>query len=401
MASPTGSSQPSTAEQYTIVDIGGQRNKKHIPTSAAFDKGPLIDTTASLVLNSKKTKRLEKQQLRKKQHRQGSKQTATNLLDLPAELLYEILVWFRPSDVLVLLRTSRSVRGFIRQYEDSIVRGIIRRRYQVLSRCFPLPVSVSRLGDDVQSILLNKKRQDALHFHKVPYQHIRPQDVLKVCSCTWCIVCWNNLCMVLDFSHFQKYLSKQQPIPMIPRGEFPLWNIRLTEHNASIVGKAIHRPMLYAAILQKHLQSIVDTLTRKHVIRREIKSASGKWITTKDTFLRPVYKTRPYQVTDAEVELGSDFFLERAGKPSYEFPFHRDNYYNIEAYVPNRKWSKEEERWLYYDGTQHERDVALAVKMFGDRSANNESGVRMAKAAVIAREENGLPSNSNTNNVEK
>ena len=69
--------------------------------------------------------------------------------------------------------------------------------------------------------------------------------------------------------------------------------------------------------------------------------------------------------------------------------------------MPNRKWSKEEERWLYYDGTQHERDVALAVKMFGDRSANNESGVRMAKAAVIAREENGLPSNSNTKNVEK
>ena len=36
----------------------------------------------------------------------------------------------------------------------------------------------------------------------------------------------------------------------------------------------------------------------------------------------------------------------------------------MEAYVPNRKWSREQERWAYYDGTQHEKDVAVAVKWF-------------------------------------
>ena len=163
----------------------------------------------------------------------------------------------------------------------------------------------------------------------------------------------------------------------------------------------MYRPLVYAAILERHLASIVGTLTRKHVGYRQVRSGSGKWVSTKEKFLWSVYKMRPYRVTDAEADAGEDFWLERGGKPCYEFPYHRDGYYSLEAYVPNRKWDKEEERWLYYDGLQHERDVAVAVRVFGGLSGDDEAGAGMAGVDGIVRKESGISSGSNSNGVDR
>lgn len=53
----------------------------------------------------------------------------------------------------------------------------------------------------------------------------------------------------------------------------------------------------------------------------------------------------------------TDEFLKRSGPPSLDFPFHRDNYYMLEAYLPNRGWNSEAGEWRYMPTTQHDRDV--------------------------------------------
>lgn len=58
----------------------------------------------------------------------------------------------------------------------------------------------------------------------------------------------------------------------------------------------------------------------------------------------------------------TDDFLERSGPPSLDFPFHRDNYYMLEAYLPNRGWSTEQQRWMYVPESQHDMDVLFVVR---------------------------------------
>jgi hypothetical protein len=80
-----------------------------------------------------------------------------------------------------------------------------------------------------------------------------------------------------------------------------------------------------------------------------------------------------------DVRAETDGFLERSGPPSLDFPFHRDGYYMLEgkfliscwigggrrltcvslAYLPNRGWNKDENRWMYLPASQHERDVEM------------------------------------------
>jgi len=72
-------------------------------------------------------------------------------------------------------------------------------------------------------------------------------------------------------------------------------------------------------------------------------------------------------------------YLARKGPPSYEFPYHRDNYYNLEAYVPNRKWSHEEGCWKYYAATQHERDLEWVRDRFGVEEDGERVARRMAE----------------------
>jgi hypothetical protein len=74
--------------------------------------------------------------------------------------------------------------------------------------------------------------------------------------------------------------------------------------------------------------------------------------------------------------------LERKGPETFEFPWSRDMYYEIDAYVPARKWIKPaakresgeeddggdvEGRWWYPDPEKmHANDVAWVVGRFGD-----------------------------------
>jgi hypothetical protein len=58
----------------------------------------------------------------------------------------------------------------------------------------------------------------------------------------------------------------------------------------------------------------------------------------------------------------TDLFLDRSGPPTVDFPFHRDNYYMLEAYLPNRAWNGEDQRWMYMPADQHDRDIAYLLK---------------------------------------
>jgi hypothetical protein len=67
-------------------------------------------------------------------------------------------------------------------------------------------------------------------------------------------------------------------------------------------------------------------------------------------------------MTQDDVNSGTDAFLARSGPPSWDLPYHRDNYYLLETYMPNRGWSKDSSRWLYLPAEQHDRDIEYVVK---------------------------------------
>ena len=132
---------------------------------------------------------------------------------------------------------------------------------------------------------------------------------------------------------------------MIARGTSPDWNEKLLSRNVGIVRMAMQHKLMYAAILEKHLSTITTTILR-----------SSRWKRKGD---KKPKGPRLYNMLDSDIRAGSDVFLENAGQPSHEFLFHRDNYYGVEAYLPNRKWSSEGQKWYYYalPPVQHERDL--------------------------------------------
>ena len=353
-ATPASPGSVSSASTYAIstTPSGGRRATRKA-LLADEDDQPLIDTTAALPLKSKKTERMQKR-LGKKTSKKQAAAESQSFLNLPAELVHEVLSYLRPTDLFHLERVSPSTQAFIQQHETTIAKDIARSRYWVLSRCLPLPVPFSEVPRDAHSALLNTKRQEMLNIHKRPYQHIDSIDPLKTCTCMSCVFAWNNLTLLLDFGHWQKNLDARDPIPMIPRGQAPLWNTHLLTHHARLVEKAIHSPLTYIAILDLHLNTTVRTILRRSKYLKH----------------RPILpEHRPYQLsyheaTETDTHIVTDEFLERKGLPSYEFPFHRDNYYNLEAYVPNRKWAKEQERWVYY-GRQHASDLEWVKARFG------------------------------------
>ena len=362
VTAPLSSSEPTTTPQaltkdneeiYHIstshsVHSVGRRPKKKTQTTLNDDDEPLVDTTAALPLHSKKTERMQKRLQKKSKKKPAPK--PRSFLDLPSELLLDILTYLRLSDLFRLQRLNRTTKSFIQENEATISREIIRIRYSILAKCFTLPVAFSTLDSKYHSALLSSKRQDLLAIHKKPYQHVKPLDPLDICTCMTCVFAWNNLCTIVDLAHWQQALDSREPIPMIPRGQNPEWNQELITHNATLVRAAMKSPLVYTALLALHL----DTTTRT-ILRR------SKYIKA-----RPVLpEHRPYELSLAEAAQESDIYLARKGPPSYEFPYHRDNYYNLEAYVPNRKWSREDECWKYYAGTQHERDLEWVRERFG------------------------------------
>lgn len=321
---------------------------------------PLVDTTVALPLRSKKILRLKRKAV-DKQKKAAQRPPTTNMMDLPPELLQEVLGHLRASDMFQLLLVNRSIRGFILEHEKSIARDIIRRRYWVLSRCFPLPLAFEFVDPSARPALLSNGRQDMLQIHKKPYQHIKGIDPLRICTCMACVFAWNNLNIVLDLSHWQKNLNEREPIPMIPRGTAPQWNGQLLDTHAAAVERTMTSRLCYARVLEKHLRTTIQTISR---------TIRGK---------KTMHPRRLYHLTPLEAAKETDEFLENSGPPSYELPWHRDKYYDLEAYIPNRKWSKEQKKWLYYAEGLHDRDLQW-VK---DRFSTTEAPKALAKLVPL------------------
>lgn len=296
---------------------------------------PLIDTTAALPLRSKRTERIQKKRHLKSE--KVSKPQAT-LMDLPSEIFLDILSLLRPSDIFKLSRVNKGLHRYIQKDKSRIATKLIEHRYPVLTRCFSLPVLLENVDESFHSALLDSERQEThLYIHKKPYQHIQSPDPHVICTCLTCILAWNNLCLLVDFGHWQKNLDQGEPIPMLRRGELPKWNQDLISANAKVVRKALDNPLWYARILEEHLKSTIGS------IQRHGNNAGNK--------------RRRFRMTAENAAAEKDEFLKRSGPPSLDFPFHRDNYYMLEAYLPNRGWNSEAAEWRYMPTTQHDRDV--------------------------------------------
>ena len=111
------------------------------------DDEPLVDLTEALALKSKKTDRKKKQQQKKLERieKKRVKSDVKSFLELPPELLEEVLSYLRPSDIFRLLRLNRSTRDFVLDNEQSIAKDIIRRQYWVLYRCLQVPVALEKV----------------------------------------------------------------------------------------------------------------------------------------------------------------------------------------------------------------------------------------------------------------
>ncbi|KAK5075785.1 hypothetical protein LTR24_009876 [Lithohypha guttulata] len=336
--------------QYAIDTPRLPRRRHKKPTREEAEE-PLVDHTKALPVHSKKTERVQKRQ-HKKTQKAAHGATNLTLMDLPSEILTEVLRWLAVADVFRIARTCHGMQGLLLLHEKAISKDIIARRYWNLYRCFPLPIAFNDVPPEFHAGLLSDKRQELLNIHRKSYhQHIRMVDPREVCTCMTCVFAWNNLCLIIDLHHWQENLANREPIPMIPRGTHPAWNQDLLDRNADIVRLAMKRPLYYAAILEKHLATITGTILR-----------FSKW-KKKGATARP--QPRLYHLTDKDVDSGTDAFLERKGPPSYDFPFHRDNYYSLEAYLPNRKFGADG-KWHYYalPPTQHERDLEWVGSTF-------------------------------------
>lgn len=297
----------------------------------------------SLTVYSKRSERLRRKQGRSKKPL-GERR---NLLDLPFDILIHILAFVRPSDIFRLSRTCCALNTFLLKDHPALVaRTIIQRRYSCLEKCIRLPALLSDIKDpDLRDLVQHPERQKKLDIHRRPYyQHVAPPDPSLICTCMTCILRWNVLCLAVDFAHWHDDLDKGEPLPIIPRGRQPKWNSRLLSAHEAIVLKAVSpafsgtaSPLWYAAILEAHLASTVRAISRHSANKGN---------------------RRPrFRMTLQDMASGTDAFLERSGPPSAYFPFHRDNYYMLEAYLPNRCWLKEEGRWGYMPAEQHNTDL--------------------------------------------
>ncbi|KAI1424181.1 hypothetical protein F5Y12DRAFT_464722 [Xylaria sp. FL1777] len=311
--------------------------------------GSLEDRTEALTLRSKRTERVRKKQTKKAMKVKGSPQDLLSLL--PYELIIEILILLRPSELFQLQRTSKSFYNFITREETRIAQKVTDWRYPCLEKSFRLPVLLADIDPAIHYLLQIPERQEILTIHKKPYQHIMPPEPTEVCTCLTCTLRWSALSIIVDFAHWQKHLDKGEPIPMIPRGKSSEWNQTLISAHANIVRKALYSPLWHARLLEVHL----DSTTRS--IRRHVANKGNK--------------RRRFQMTQDDVNSGTDAFLSRKGPESLDSPYHRDNYYLLETFVPNRSWSNDLSRWLYVPAEQHDRDIEFVV-MWAERRRRTE-----------------------------
>ena len=273
-------------------------------TSDSEDE-PLIDTTAIIPLRSKRTSRLQ----RKQDRRDEKERAKPSLANLPTEIVIEILKYLRPSQVFELSSLNLRFRSIVHTHANVIGDVIINRRYPLLVQCFPLPRKTQDLDPSVQAILTDPKRRENKNIHNAQYQNIQRFDSGLLCSCLTCTLAYNNLSLVLDFAHWQDNLDMGEPIPMIPRGKMPSWNVDLVSKHARMVLAAMNSSLLHARILETHLVSTVRS------IKRHTENKGNK--------------RRHVEMSPEEAIAGTDEFLARNGPASDGFPFHRDEYYML------------------------------------------------------------------------
>ncbi|KAI0121959.1 hypothetical protein F4814DRAFT_195039 [Daldinia grandis] len=311
---------------------------RKVDESEGEELGELEDKTETLTLRSKRTERALKRQAKKIKR---PSRNSRDLLSLPYELVLDILALLRPSDIFNLQRVNQTFHQFIAQEEYWISRAITCWRYVCLEKCFRLPVLMENIDPSIHAIIQSPERQELLIIHKKPYQHVKSPNPEEICTCLTCLLRWSALCLIVDFAHWQQNLDGGEPIPMIPRGKHPTWNQSLIESNAAIVHNALRSPLWHARLLEAHLDSTAGSISRH---------AANKG-----------NKRRRFRMSKEDMESGSDLFLEKSGPPSFDFPFHRDNYYMLEAYLPNRGWSAENNRWMYVPAEQHDIDIQYIV----------------------------------------
>lgn len=332
----------------------GQKSRHKRNTSLDDeDSEPLIDTTARLTLHSKKTARKNK--------KRSSRSSNGGLLNLPLEILCDIIAYLRPIEIAHLRQINRSAQSTIQENQEYLVTSLIKRRYTVLSRCFPVPKLLKTVDEKYHGLLTSVEHQRLLVIHEKPYQHIATPNHWITCSCITCVLAWNNLCLVVDLGHWQDYLDRREPIPQFARGAAlkEQWNLDVLEKQDWLVFKACTDSLVHVHLLDKHLNTITRTLSRP------VKAGHP----------------RPYENTETDLSSGNDAFLERKGPSSYEFPFHRDIYYGLEAYVPNRRWDREERKWLYPTGNQHQFDLDW-IRRRAEVRAEAEAKAEAAKSVT-------------------
>lgn len=327
------------------------------PPSTAKTLRERVAEDGTLQVFSKKSERQRKKLLK----RGTQKYANLNILDLPFDVLIHIVSYLRPSDVFRLSRTCWPLHDFLlKEYPSRIARSIIQWRYSCLAKCIRLPVLVSDIEDVYQDALRDQERLKDHNVRRRPYyQHVKPPDPDLVCTCLTCVLRWNVLGLAVDFSHWQDKLDANEPLPMIPRGRQPEWNTQLLDAHAAVVEKAIFpsvsgeaSSLWYAVVLEAHLDSTV----------RAVRRHSANKFNQRKRFL----------MTPQDAAAGTDEFLQQRGPPSLDFPFHRDNYYMLEAYLPNRSWFSEDSRWGYMPADQHDKDIEQLRKWVCWRRARTQ-----------------------------
>jgi hypothetical protein len=312
-----------------------------------------VDLTQPLPSHSKRTKRQLKK-LQKKASQPKLRASGRGLLDLPHELLWAILEFLRPSDLFALGRVNKPLRAFILATEARLARAVIKIRYPILERCFPMPVHMANVSPTMQTLLQSPCRPDIQHAHRPQHQNIPRPDAVSVCTCLTCLGRWNALCAVVDFAHWQEHLDHSKALPQIPRGRSPAWNQQLLEGNARVVTNAMTRPLWYARVLEAHLNS-----TTRSVLRHSQNTAD---------------KRRHFQLTAEDLRAGTDAFLHNQGPCEVVYPFARDNYYMLEAFLPGRCWVADHQKWIYVsDGLEwHYADLESLAKLAPPRHSEEE-----------------------------
>ncbi|KAF9873730.1 F-box domain-containing protein [Colletotrichum karsti] len=336
-ASEPPSTETGTDTASIITTEGSQSfDLSRTEATEAVTDSDLVAATGNLKIRSKRTERLKRKLLKKSSKKSNT--ASVHLLDLPNEVLIDVVLYLLPSDIFRLSRTCHEIHQLVKHNESFLAKEIIAARYPILEKCFRLPIPLKEVDPAIHSRLQAPHRQNVLLIHS-KYQHIPAANCFHICTCLTCVIRWNSLCNAVDFSYWQTHLEKGDPIPMMPRrNTTPEWNQLLVAKTNDIVSRALTSPLLHACILEGHLKNTILA------IKRQSQNKGNQ--------------RRHFRMTQDDANSQTDEFLSRDGPVTIDLPFHRDNYYMLEAFMPSRTRLKEENRWAYMPADGHDRDLA-------------------------------------------